>query len=116
MGRFILGSSAGPLAVLTSLLVFGCTSLSSEYPPPDPLPAQYTVCEVSSDCQVVEFGCCPCTGHVRAVAKSQVYAALDRYMEVCEEDSCTHVGCCSWEATCDDGVCGKKQIEPCGAT
>ena len=92
-------------------LLVGC---GDEYPPPDPLPAEYTACEVPEDCVAVELGCCDaCNGGLAvAVAVDQADAVVERYSERCgAAATCTLMACPDWEMTCDAGVCGMARGE-----
>jgi hypothetical protein len=88
------------------LLLSAC--FVNEYPPPDPLPAEYTSCEVDEDCVVVSLGCCDhCNGgEARAANTANEDEVRDLYSERCgPRYSCTLMGCSQLEATCAEGTC-----------
>ena len=91
-------------------LALGC--FGDDYPPPDPLPSEYTTCEADEDCVVVELGCCDeCNGGLAvAVRADQEATVTDLYSERCGEcTACTEMGCAPWVVTCQDGTCANAR-------
>lgn len=79
-----------------------------DYPPPDPLPAELTTCDVPEDCVVVELGCCDaCNGGVVvAVHADHAAETRDTYSERCSGNTaCTLVACAPNTADCIDSTC-----------
>lgn len=95
------------------LLATGCL-LGDDYPPPDPLPAEYTTCGSEADCVVVELGCCDeCNGGTAvAVRADQEAEVADLYSERCGNGTaCTEMGCAPWVVTCEAGTCANARGE-----
>ena len=89
-------------------LMFTFIACNPNYPPPDPLPAEFVACDLDTDCVLVELGCCDgCNGgETRAVAADHADAVIDQYSEVCiGETACTLVACEAVSASCVAGVC-----------
>lgn len=113
---------ASVLAVVACGLLLACgdakdpdgTECASEYPPPSPLDAEFTGCEVDEDCVVVELGMCDaCNGGTAvAVGTASELAVADQYAE-CVPDTgewgCTAMACPPLYATCDAGACTLQQ-------
>jgi hypothetical protein len=92
-------------------LTVGCFA-TDDYPPPDPLPAEYTECEADEDCVVTELGCCDeCNGGIAvAVRSDQEAEVVELYTETCREgQACTEIGCPPWVVTCDAGTCAAER-------
>lgn len=91
------------------LLLAAC---GDDYPPPDPLPAEYTTCEAADDCIPVELGCCDaCNGGLAvAVRADKAEEVADLYSENCgASTSCTLMGCPEWVVSCDAGTCAMER-------
>ena len=89
--------------------VVGC---GDDFPPPDPLPAEYTTCGAPTDCVVTELGCCDaCNGGLAvAVRADQEEAVVDAYAERCGGSTeCTLMACPDWVVTCDAGTCAAER-------
>jgi hypothetical protein len=100
-----------------AMLVAGSSMVGcgDDYPPPDPLPAEYTACEADADCVVTELGCCDeCNGGFAVAVRSDRQAeVVDLYSERCGGDTaCTEMGCQPWVVTCDAGTCGAARGTP----
>ncbi len=91
-----------PLVVVLS--VAGC----DHFPPPDPLPSQYTTCAVATDCVVTELGCCDaCNGGLAVTVRADQEAEVIRlYAENCPgSTACTEMGCPPPVVDCVAGTC-----------
>lgn len=79
------------------------------YPPPEPLPAAFTTCEVAEDCKVVELGCCDsCNGGTAvAVRVDHEAEAVDTYAQACDgiDMVCTEMACAPLYTECIENTC-----------
>ena len=92
----------------TSALFFVLACSAGNPLPPDPLPAEYTACEVDDDCVWVELGCCDyCNGGVAVSVNTSSEAEVrDAYTQSCSPNqACTEIGCAIPEPFCNEGSC-----------